>query len=37
LLAAAGLPVVILPGNHDPTVPDGIFVRGGIARNANVT
>jgi len=36
-LAEAGRPVVILPGNHDPAVPDGVFVRGGLARLANVT
>jgi DNA repair exonuclease SbcCD nuclease subunit len=32
LLAQAGMPVVILPGNHDPALPDSVFVRGGIAR-----
>jgi len=32
LLAEAGLPVVILPGNHDPAVPDSVFLRGGFAR-----
>jgi DNA repair exonuclease SbcCD nuclease subunit len=31
-LAQAGMPVVILPGNHDPALPDSVFVRGGIAR-----
>jgi DNA repair exonuclease SbcCD nuclease subunit len=36
LLAAAGWPVVILPGNHDPAIPDGVFVRGGLGRLANV-
>src|SRR5216684_5075703 len=30
LLADAGLPVVILPGNHDPATPDSIYVRGGF-------
>jgi DNA repair exonuclease SbcCD nuclease subunit len=30
LLAAAGMPVVILPGNHDPAIPDSVFHRGGI-------
>jgi len=30
LLADAGLPVVILPGNHDPATRDSIFVRGGF-------
>ena len=28
LLAAAGLPVVILPGNHDPVSADSVYVRG---------
>src|SRR5882724_2722948 len=36
LLAEAGLPVVILPGNHDPALPDSVFVRGGLARLPNV-
>src|SRR5437763_6186623 len=31
LLAEAGMPAVILPGNHDPTLPASVFVRGGIA------
>jgi DNA repair exonuclease SbcCD nuclease subunit len=36
LLAEAALPVVILPGNHDPATPDSIFVRGGFAAIANL-
>ena len=28
LLADAGLPIVILPGNHDPATPDSIWLRG---------
>lgn len=28
LLADAALPVVILPGNHDPAMPDSIWMRG---------
>lgn len=32
LLADAEMPVVILPGNHDPATPDSIFVRGGFDR-----
>jgi len=36
LLADAGRPVVILPGNHDPATPDSAFLRGGIADIANV-
>ena len=35
LLAQAGMPVVMLPGNHDPALPDSVFVRGGIARVPN--
>lgn len=31
LLAEAGMSVVILPGNHDPVLPDLVFVRGGFA------
>ena len=30
ILAAARMPVVMLPGNHDPALPDGIFHRSGI-------
>jgi DNA repair exonuclease SbcCD nuclease subunit len=37
LLAEAGMPVVMLPGNHDPALPDSVFVRGGIARVPNVS
>jgi DNA repair exonuclease SbcCD nuclease subunit len=31
LLADAGVPVVILPGNHDPVTVDSVWVRGGYA------
>ncbi len=37
LLADAELPVVILPGNHDPATPDSIYVRGGFDRIANLS
>ena len=37
LLADAGRPVVILPGNHDPALPDSVFIRGGLASISNVT
>jgi hypothetical protein len=30
ILAEARTPVVLLPGNHDPALPDGIFHRSGI-------
>jgi DNA repair exonuclease SbcCD nuclease subunit len=36
LLAGAGMPIVILPGNHDPALPNSVFVRGGFARLRNV-
>ncbi len=37
LLADAGMSVVILPGNHDPALPDCIYVRGGYAGIPNVS
>jgi DNA repair exonuclease SbcCD nuclease subunit len=36
LLREAGLPVVILPGNHDPAIPESAFHRGGIDALPNV-
>lgn len=36
LLAGAGRPVVILPGNHDPVTPDSAWHRGGIGHLPNV-
>lgn len=36
LLADAGMPVVILPGNHDPAMPDSVYVKGGYAQIANL-
>jgi DNA repair exonuclease SbcCD nuclease subunit len=36
LLAEAGLPIVILPGNHDPALAQSVFVRGGLGRLPNV-
>lgn len=30
LLGAAGMPVILLPGNHDPAMPDDVFSRGGM-------
>jgi len=32
LLAEADVPIVILPGNHDPALPDSVFARGGLGR-----
>jgi DNA repair exonuclease SbcCD nuclease subunit len=36
-LEEARLPVVILPGNHDPLIPESAFHRGRIAAVANVS
>ena len=36
LLVAAGRPVVILPGNHDPAVADSAWHRGDFASHANI-
>jgi DNA repair exonuclease SbcCD nuclease subunit len=30
LIAAAGMPIVLLPGNHDPAMPDCLFRRAGL-------
>ena len=37
LLADAGMPVVILPGNHDPALPGSVYERGGLAQIPNLT
>jgi DNA repair exonuclease SbcCD nuclease subunit len=36
IIAAAELPVVILPGNHDPAVPDAVYGRGRLAGLKNL-
>jgi DNA repair exonuclease SbcCD nuclease subunit len=36
LLAEAAMPIVILPGNHDPALPNSVYVRGGFDRIPNV-
>jgi DNA repair exonuclease SbcCD nuclease subunit len=36
LLADAGRPVVILPGNHDPALPDSVYLKGGYAQIASL-
>jgi DNA repair exonuclease SbcCD nuclease subunit len=36
VIAAADLPVVILPGNHDPAVPDAVYRHGRLAALANL-
>lgn len=35
-LGDAGLPIVILPGNHDCLTPNSVYRRGGLAAPANV-
>ena len=36
VIAAAPLPVVILPGNHDPAVPDAVYRHGALAEVENL-
>jgi DNA repair exonuclease SbcCD nuclease subunit len=36
VIAAAALPVVLLPGNHDPAVPDAVFHHGALAGVENL-
>lgn len=36
VLGDAELPIVILPGNHDPLTPDSVYRRGGLADPSNV-
>jgi DNA repair exonuclease SbcCD nuclease subunit len=36
LLAEAGRPIVLLPGNHDPLTSDSVYYRGGLADLPNV-
>ena len=36
VIAAAALPVVILPGNHDPAVPDAVYRHGALAEVENL-
>jgi DNA repair exonuclease SbcCD nuclease subunit len=36
LIAAADLPVVMLPGNHDPAVPDAVYHHGRLAAVPNL-
>jgi DNA repair exonuclease SbcCD nuclease subunit len=37
LLADAGVPIVILPGNHDPVTADSVWARGGYAAITGLT
>src|ERR1700704_124592 len=36
VIAAAALPVVVLPGNHDPAVPDAVYHHGALAEVENL-
>ncbi len=36
VIAAAGLPVVLLPGNHDPVMPEAVFHRTSLAEVPNL-
>jgi DNA repair exonuclease SbcCD nuclease subunit len=36
VISAAALPVVLLPGNHDPVVPDAVYHNGALARVENL-
>ena len=36
LLADAGLPVILLPGNHDPATADSVYIRGAYAGIGNL-
>jgi DNA repair exonuclease SbcCD nuclease subunit len=36
VLSDAALPVVILPGNHDPLIPSSVYYRGGLSDAADV-
>ncbi len=36
LLADARVPIVILPGNHDPALPDSVYIKGGYTRIPNL-
>jgi DNA repair exonuclease SbcCD nuclease subunit len=37
LLAEAGLPIVLLPGNHDPVMADSVYTRGDFAAIPNLS
>jgi DNA repair exonuclease SbcCD nuclease subunit len=36
VIAAAGLPIVVLPGNHDPAVTDAVYHHGALASLPNL-
>ncbi len=37
ILGQVSMPVVVLPGNHDPATPDSVYRRGGIAEISNLS
>ena len=37
VIAAAEIPVVLLPGNHDPVLPDAVFHRKSLAEAPNLS
>src|SRR5262249_59153080 len=36
VIAGAAMPVVLLPGNHDPAIPEAVFRRGPLASVGNL-
>ncbi|MEA2903693.1 MAG: repair protein SbcD/Mre11 [Alphaproteobacteria bacterium] len=36
VISAAGLPVVVLPGNHDPAIPEAVFRHGRLSEVENL-
>lgn len=36
IFAAAAIPIVLLPGNHDPAIPDAVFRHAGLAAIKNL-
>ena len=36
VIAASATPVVLLPGNHDPAIPEAVYRNGALARVANL-
>ena len=37
IFAAAEIPIVLLPGNHDPAIPDAVYRHGRLARVPNLS
>ena len=36
VIAAAATPIMVLPGNHDPAIPEAVYRNGALARVANL-